>query len=164
MGESQGSCSHTDFSTELSGYQSAFDSIYKCDFIDTDRIFVVGLSNGGGTSVLVPRQHKARDYIAASSWGRTWYEQMLEMERLRLINAGKSAAEVGSQMKAFSQFYDLYLNQGLAPGGKSSRNLQNGRRSGTTNPMANTVVRQLSTNNCRASILGKRGKRSTCQF
>jgi pimeloyl-ACP methyl ester carboxylesterase len=116
VGESQGNCSHTDFLTELSGYQAAFDSIYKYDFIDTDRIFVVGLSNGGGTSVLVPRQHKARGYIAASSWGRTWYEHMLQMERLRLVNAGKSAAEVGSQMKAFSQFYDLYLNQGLTPG------------------------------------------------
>ena len=116
VGESQGNCSHTDFLTELSGYQAAFDSIDKYDFIDTNRIFVVGLSNGGGTAVLVPRQHKPRGYIAASSWGRTWYEHMLEMERLRLINAGKSAAEVGSQMKAFSQFYDLYLNQGLAPG------------------------------------------------
>ena len=49
MGESQGDCSKTDFSTELSGYQAAFDDLLKYDFIDPDRVFVVGLSNGGGT-------------------------------------------------------------------------------------------------------------------
>jgi pimeloyl-ACP methyl ester carboxylesterase len=116
VGESKGDCSSTDFLTELSGYQAAFDSISKYDFIDPERIFIVGLSNGGGTSVLVPRQHPVRGYIAASSWGRTWYEHMLELERLRLSTEGKSPGEVDSRMKAFSQFYDLYLNQRMMPG------------------------------------------------
>jgi pimeloyl-ACP methyl ester carboxylesterase len=116
VGESKGDCGRTDFLTELSGYQAAFDSIYKHDFIDPDRIFVVGLSNGGGTSVLVPRQHPVRGYIAASSWGRTWYEHMLELERVRLTSAAKSPGEVDSAMKIFSQFYNLYLNQRMTPG------------------------------------------------
>jgi len=116
VGESKGDCSSTDFLTELSGYQAAFDSISKYDFIDPERIFIVGLSNGGGTSVFVPRQHTVRGYIAASSWGRTWYEHMLELERLRLSTEGKPAGEVDSKMKAFSQFYDLYLNQRMMPG------------------------------------------------
>src|SRR6266568_2039529 len=47
IGESQGNCAKTDFLTELSGYQAAFRSIGKYDFMDGDRIFVVGLSNGG---------------------------------------------------------------------------------------------------------------------
>jgi len=59
VGESKGDCSSTDFLTELSGYQAAFDSISKYDFIDPERIFIVGLSNGGGTSVLVPRHFPA---------------------------------------------------------------------------------------------------------
>jgi pimeloyl-ACP methyl ester carboxylesterase len=66
--------------------------------------------------VLVPRQHPVRGYIAASFWGRTWYEHMLELERLRLSTEGKSPGEVDSRMKAFSQFYDLYLNQRMMPG------------------------------------------------
>ena len=90
VGESQGDCAKTDFTTELSGYQAAFDQMFKYDFIDPAKVFVVGLSNGGGTSALVPRQHPVRGYIAASSWGRTWYEHMLEMERVRLTKAGKS--------------------------------------------------------------------------
>ena len=93
VGESHGDCGKTDFATELSGYQTAFDETFKYDFIDPAKIFVVGLSNGGGTSALVPRQHPVRGYIAASSWGRTWYEHMLEMERGRLTKAGKSPGD-----------------------------------------------------------------------
>jgi pimeloyl-ACP methyl ester carboxylesterase len=78
VGESQGDCLKADFDVELSGYQSAFEELFKYTFIDSSRIFVVGLSNGGGTSSLIPRQHAVRGYIAASSWGRTWYEHMLE--------------------------------------------------------------------------------------
>jgi hypothetical protein len=74
------------------------------------------LSNGGGTSVLIPRQYPARGYVAASSWGRTWYEHMLEMERVRLTKAGKFPGAVNSAMKAFAEFYDLYLIRGTTPG------------------------------------------------
>ena len=116
VGESQGDCAKTDFATELSGYQAAFDEMLKYDFIDPAKIFVVGLSNGGGTSALVPRQHSVRGYIASSSWGRTWYEHMLEMERVRLTKAGKSPADVNTAMKAFTEFYDLYLIRALTPG------------------------------------------------
>jgi pimeloyl-ACP methyl ester carboxylesterase len=88
VGESQGDCSKTDFTTELSGYQSAFDEMLKYDFIDPAQIIVIGLSNGGGTAPLVPRRHPVRGYVAASSWGRTWYEHMLDLERRRLMEAG----------------------------------------------------------------------------
>lgn len=116
VGESQGDCSKTDFTTELSGYQAAFDDLVNYDFMDLNRVFVVGLSNGGGTSALVPRGRPVRGYIAASSWGRTWYEHMLEIERVRLRNAGKSPGQINDALRIFSQFYDLYLNRGLTPG------------------------------------------------
>ena len=116
VGESQGDCSQADFNTELSGYQSAFAEMLKYDFIDPARVFVVGLSNGGGTAALVPRQHPVRGYVAASSWGRTWYEHMLELERRRLIEEGKSPAEVNAVVKAFVEFYNLYLIKGMTPG------------------------------------------------
>jgi pimeloyl-ACP methyl ester carboxylesterase len=116
VGESQGDCGQADFNTELSGYQSAFDEMFKYDFIDPARVFIVGLSNGGGTAALVPRQHAVRGYVAASSWGRTWYEHMLELERRRLIEEGKSPAEVNAVVKAFVEFYTLYLMKGMTPG------------------------------------------------
>lgn len=121
VGESEGDCSKLDFNTELSGYQDAFEQMLKYDFIDPSGIFVAGLSNGGGTSALIPRQHAVRGYIAASSWGRTWYEHMLELERLRLSRSGKTPSEVNAGVKVFSEFYNLYLIQGQTPGNVISR-------------------------------------------
>ncbi len=117
VGESQGTqCDKADFQGELEGYQAAFDAMGKYDFLDLDRVIVIGLSNGGGFAPFVARHHPVRGFVAAGSWGRTWYEHMLENERVRLTGEGKSAAEVNDAMKAFAQFYDLYLIQGQTPG------------------------------------------------
>lgn len=117
VGESQGTPrDKSDFLGELEGYQAAFDTIGKHEFLDADRVIVIGLSNGGGFAPLVSRHHPVRGFIAAGSWGRTWYEHMLENERVRLTTEGKSSAEVNDTIKAFSQFYDLYLIQGQTPG------------------------------------------------
>ena len=117
VGESQGTpCNQADFQGELEGYRAAFDSMNKFDFIDPQRVFVVGLSNGGGVGPFVSRDHHVAGFVAASSWGRTWYEHMLENERVRLVSEGKSPAEVNDEVKAFTQFYDLYLIQRQTPG------------------------------------------------
>ena len=116
VGESEGDCSKADFQSEIEGWQAAFDSIPRYDFIDPERVFVFGLSNGGGFSPLVARQHSVRGYISASSWERTWYEHMLELERNRLTALGKSPAEITASVKAFADFYNLYLTKGMTPG------------------------------------------------
>ena len=52
VGESQGDCSKADFNSEMEGWRAAFDALGKYDFMDRERVFVVGLSNGGGFSPL----------------------------------------------------------------------------------------------------------------
>lgn len=117
VGESQGTpCDKADFLSELEGYQAAFASMRKYEFLDPDRDIVIGLSNGGGFAPLVAERHAVRGFVAAGSWGRTWYEHMLENERVRLTGEGSSAAEVNEAMKAFAEFYDLYLIHGETPG------------------------------------------------
>lgn len=117
VGESEGNCATTDFQTELDSYRAAFNSLAKYDFIDQKKIFVIGLSNGGGTAPLVVGDHPARGFIAASSWGRTWYEHTLELERGRLSRDSKlTSAQINDAMKAFSEFYSLYLIHGQTPG------------------------------------------------
>ena len=117
VGESQGACARTDFQTELDSYRAAFESISKYPFVDQSAVFVVGLSNGGGTAPLSAGQHLVRGYIAASSWGRTWYEHMLENERVRLTMDKKlSAAEINDAMRVFTDFYSLYLIHRMSPG------------------------------------------------
>lgn len=116
VADSQGKCETADFQSEISGWQAAFDSMNKYDFIDRDRVFVVGMSNGGGFSPLVSRDHPVRGFVSAGSWGRTWYEHMLELERLTMTQAGKSPAEVNSGIKSLTDFYNLYLMKGMSPG------------------------------------------------
>ena len=117
VGESSGTCEKTDYLTELDSYRAAFASLSKYPFIDTGRIFVVGLSNGGGTSPLIPQSRPVRGYVVISSWGRTWYEHMLELERVRLsARKSASAAEINSALKGFTDFYSLYLIRKLTPG------------------------------------------------
>jgi pimeloyl-ACP methyl ester carboxylesterase len=116
VGESQGDCAKADFQSEVSGWQAAFDSLGKYDFMDRDRVFLVGLSNGGGFSPLAARDHPVRGFVSAGSWGRTWYEHMLELERLRLTSEGKSPAVVNTAVKGFTEFYNLYLIKGMTPG------------------------------------------------
>lgn len=116
VGESQGDCSKADFNSEMEGWQAAFDSLSKYEFIDRDRIFVLGMSYGGGFSPLAVHDHAVRGFISTGSWGRTWYEHMLDIERRRLMEAGKPPAEVNSSIKSFIEFYTLYLLKGLTPG------------------------------------------------
>jgi alpha-beta hydrolase superfamily lysophospholipase len=54
--------------------------------------------------------------MALSSWGRTWFEHMLELERGRLARAGKTPADVNAAMHVFADFYDRFLIGRLTPG------------------------------------------------
>lgn len=42
VGESQGDCSKADFNSEMEGWRAAFESLGKYDFLDRERVFVVG--------------------------------------------------------------------------------------------------------------------------
>jgi pimeloyl-ACP methyl ester carboxylesterase len=116
VGESQGDCAKADFNDEMGGWRAAFDSMSKYDFMDLDRVLVVGMSNGGGFSPLVTGGHPVRGFVSCGSWGRTWYEHMLELERRRLIEEKKSPAEVNTAIKGYVEFYTLYLMKGMTPG------------------------------------------------
>ena len=116
VGESQGTrCDQADFQAELEGYQAGFDAMRAYPFIDLDRIVVVGLSSGGGIAPLVAGKHRVRGFVAAGSWGRSWYEHMLELERGRLTRSAKSPAEINETVKQFIDFYNLFLLQRLKP-------------------------------------------------
>jgi len=147
VGESQGVCAQADFDSEISGWRAAFAAMTKYDFIDRDRVFVVGLSNGGGFSPMVS-DRPVRGYISCSSWGRTWYEHMVEHERRRLTAAGTSPAEVNSAVKGFTDFYDLYLVKGFLPARRSS-STRSGRLFGMTPRRANMEGRRRFISNCK---------------
>ncbi|PYK83894.1 MAG: hypothetical protein DME41_04885, partial [Verrucomicrobia bacterium] len=110
--------SETDFDTELAGYRAAFRALKNYDFIDSNRVYILGISNGGGFAPLVPEseaeQRQVRGYVSVGGWAKTWFEHMLEIERRRFTLMGKSPAEVTDRMKNSASLYYEWLIKGRA--------------------------------------------------
>jgi pimeloyl-ACP methyl ester carboxylesterase len=118
VGDSEGVCRETDFQSELGGYRAAFRALKNYDFIDSKRVYILGISNGGGFAPLVPEseaeQRQVRGYLSVGGWAKTWFEHMLEIERRRFALIGKSPAEVTERMKSAATLYYEWLIKGRA--------------------------------------------------
>lgn len=115
-GESGGpKCGDLDFNTELDAYRTVFTAMQKLPFVDPERIYVMGFSNGGGFAPLVARSTPVRAYAVFSGWYKTWYEHMIEHERRRMKLSGLAEPYINARMKKYSTFYDLYLNGRQTP-------------------------------------------------
>jgi pimeloyl-ACP methyl ester carboxylesterase len=118
VGDSEGVCAETDFNSELAGYRAAFRALKNYDFIDTKRIYILGMSNGGAFAPLIPEsdaeQAQVRGYISVGGWVKTWFEHMLEIERRRFALMGKPPGEVNDRMKGAATLYHEWLIKGRA--------------------------------------------------
>jgi pimeloyl-ACP methyl ester carboxylesterase len=116
VGDSEGVCAETDFESELAGYRAAFRALKNYDFLDTKKIYMLGISNGGGFAPLVPEsdseQAQVRGYISVGGWVKTWFEHMLEIERRRFALMGKSPGEINDRMKEAATLYHEWLIKG----------------------------------------------------
>src|SRR4029077_2560342 len=116
VGDSEGVCAETDFESELAGYRAAFRALKNYDFLDTKRIYLLGISNGGGFAPLVAEsdseQAQVRGYISVGGWVKTWLEHMLEIERRRFALMGKSPGEINDRMKGVATLYYEWLIKG----------------------------------------------------
>lgn len=109
VGDSEGDCARTDFRSELAAYRAAFRHLQDYTFVDPDRIFVFGISNGGGFAPLVPEGTPVKGYVVDGGWIKTWFEHMLEIERRRLTLAGHPPGEITTFMKSVAALYSAYL-------------------------------------------------------
>ncbi len=115
VGDSEGDCGRTDFSTELAACRQAFRHLKDYDFVDPTRVYLLGISNGGGFAPLVADGAPVRGYVVDGGWIKTWFEHMLEIERRRLALAGHPAAEINTLMKSVEQLYGAYLLERQSP-------------------------------------------------
>jgi len=113
VGDSEGNCAENDFESELAGYRAAFRALKNYDFIDTNQVYILGISNGGGFAPLVPEtdaeKDQVRGYVAVGGWVKTWFEHMLDIERRRFALMGKSPGEVNYRMKSAPTLYYEWL-------------------------------------------------------
>ncbi len=115
-GDSDGISGETDFETELAGYRAAFRAIKNYDFLDPDRVYILGISTGGGFAPLVPEteaeEARVRGYVSVGGWVKTWLEHMLEIERRRFTLSGKAPGDVNDRMKGAEILYPEWLLKG----------------------------------------------------
>jgi pimeloyl-ACP methyl ester carboxylesterase len=113
VGDSEGNCAENDFESELAGYRAAFRAMKNYDFIDTNQVYILGISNGGGFAPLVPEtdaeRAQVRGYVVVGGWVKTWFEHMLEIERRRFALMGKSPGDVTDRMKRAVGLYYEWL-------------------------------------------------------
>jgi len=113
VGDSEGDCAKTDFDTELAAYRAAFRSLDRYDFIDRDKVYIIGMSNGGGFAPIVPEtdaeREQVRGYVVMGGWVKTWFEHMLEIERRRFTLMGRPAGQVNERMKGVATIYHELL-------------------------------------------------------
>jgi len=115
VGDSEGVCGETDFETELGAYRAAFRSLSRYDFIDPAKIFIFGISNGGGFAPLVADDAPVRGYVVDGAWVKTWFEHMIEIERRRFVLSGKTPGEVNGLMRSVTRLYEAYLLERQRP-------------------------------------------------
>lgn len=116
LGDSEGpDCSQSDLQADLAGFRAALVALKRYDFVDADNLFIYGASIGGALAPIVAQDENVRGLVVTGAFAKTWYEHMLELERRRLELAGRTPAEINDQMRGFSEFYSMYLNQKLTP-------------------------------------------------
>jgi len=119
VGDSDGDCAKNDFESELAGYRAAFRALRQYEFVDPQRVYILGISNGGGFAPLVPEsepeQAQVRGYVAVGGWVKTWFEHMLEIERRRFALSGKKPGEVNEVLKRAATLYHWLLVEGKQP-------------------------------------------------
>lgn len=109
VGDSEGDCAQTDFTSELAAYRLAFQHVKNYAFVDPNRVFLFGMSNGGGFAPLVADGAPVRGYVVDGGWIKTWFEHMLEIERRRLALAGHAPGEINALMRSVATLYNAYL-------------------------------------------------------
>jgi len=115
VGDSEGDCASTDFNAELDAYRRAFRHMNEYSFVDPHRVFLLGLSNGGGFAPLVTAGAPVKGYVVVGGWIKTWYEHMLEIERRRLALQGHPPSEINRLMKSVEYLYGEYLLKRRSP-------------------------------------------------
>jgi pimeloyl-ACP methyl ester carboxylesterase len=116
VGGSDGVCADIDFDTELAAYQAAFQYLDTDPWVAPGGLVVAAQSFSGGVAPLISQGRSVRGYFIMSTWVRTWFERLIEFERLRMLQARVDPAILARRMRQYVELYAIYLTQQITPG------------------------------------------------
>lgn len=116
QGDSEGP-QYTDllFDTELDAYLQALRLTKTLNYVDKNRIAIVGHSMGGAFGPLVASQEPVAAVAAIGSMSKTWNEYMLENTRRQSLLGGASADAVDQELVGLSAVCHHLFFEGMKP-------------------------------------------------
>lgn len=113
-----GDCQQLGFDNELAAYRKGYEAIDRYDFIDRERVFLLGHSMGGVYAPLLGRELDEKGIVVYGTVHQTWVEYLLKMVRYQNPLFGHDLAETHDDLHTLYQL--LYEHYYL---GKSSKEL-----------------------------------------
>lgn len=115
-GDSEGpGCHELDYDTEVAHYRHAFEKLVRAPLVDTGRVYIWGNSLGSTTAPLVARENRVAGIIVDGGGARTYFERMLEFDRIGFQHSGTAPAEIDARMRRHAEFHMEYLLHGREP-------------------------------------------------
>ncbi|MCC2616248.1 PDZ domain-containing protein [Aestuariibacter halophilus] len=113
VGDSEGRCSETDFTTELNGYEVALKQLLADPRVDRQRVIVFGSSMGSALAPYLANKYALNGIIADGTFYRSWFEHMLEIERRILAMQGNDQATISAKMNQayIPLYYKMLINK-----------------------------------------------------
>lgn len=115
VGDSEGVCSETDLETEIEGSRAALAFLEAHPWVDPSAIVIMGHSFSGAFLPLVAGNTPVAGYIVINSWVRSWFERLIEFERLRMERSGMAPGEVSERVGALIELYTGFLLEKKTP-------------------------------------------------
>jgi pimeloyl-ACP methyl ester carboxylesterase len=115
VGDSEGVCSETDLETELEGSRAALVFLRAHPWVDPARILILGQSFSGALLPLVAGDTPVAGYVVINSWVRSWFERLIEFERLRMERSGTGPGEVAERVAQLIELYTGFLLEKKTP-------------------------------------------------
>jgi pimeloyl-ACP methyl ester carboxylesterase len=112
VGDSEGSCSMTDFNTEMETYRAALRTLINNKRVDKSKIILFGSSVGSMQSVMLANEFPAHAVVASGTFLKSWYEHTLETERRVMEMDGLSFSAIQSRMIKYEELYFDVLVRG----------------------------------------------------
>ena len=106
VGDSEGSCSKSDFLMDLAGYKAAIKNLKSKPYVDPNKIIVYGSSMGSAIAPVLANEFNLAGVISDGTFFKTWFEHMLEIERRIRVFQGDSEAVITDKMNKY--FIPLY--------------------------------------------------------
>jgi pimeloyl-ACP methyl ester carboxylesterase len=115
VGDSEGVCRDTDLETEIEGSRAALAFLRVHPWVDPSRILIMGHSFSGAFLPLIAGNTPVAGYVVINSWVRSWFERLIEFERLRMERSKTAPGDVAERMAALVELYTGFLLERKTP-------------------------------------------------